>query len=421
MSIRKNAGILADQKLWTRDFTILTLGSVISNLGNVITGFAMALLVLEFTGSTFLYSLFMAANMLPQIIVPLFAGPFLDRFSRRKAIYTLDFISTGMFAVFSVVIGLGFLNYPVIIVCCLMLGIMNSIYTVAYESFYPMLVSKGNYSKAYSISSTLTTLTTVMTPVSAFLYNLVGIVPLLVLDAVSFFIAACFETRIKAKEDYTLLRKDEIYGFKKYKRDFVEGLKYIKTERALAAVTAYFFVNFIAQAVYDILMLPYFKGTYPVNGEYIFMLVTAFCIAGRAIGGVVHYKIKIKPSIKYALSIAVYVTICVINSFILFTPIIVMQILIFIVGFIGVTSYNIRISATQSYVPDEKKARFNGFFSMTTTCGTLIGNLLGGAISEFLPVKAVIIIFMSFNLIVGVFLIMLPNKRYVKELYNKAL
>ena len=33
--------------LWTRDFTIITVGSVISMLGNTVSGFAMSLLVLD--------------------------------------------------------------------------------------------------------------------------------------------------------------------------------------------------------------------------------------------------------------------------------------------------------------------------------------------------------------------------------------
>jgi MFS family permease len=53
----------------------------------------------------------------------------------------------------------------------------------------------------------------------------------------------------------------------------------------------------------------------------------------------------------------------------LFTPIPVMMVLCFLVGVGGITSYTIRISATQSYVPDERKGRFNGAFNMLSTAG----------------------------------------------------
>ena len=37
--------------LWTRDFTIITVGSVISMFGNALAGFAISLFVLDYTES----------------------------------------------------------------------------------------------------------------------------------------------------------------------------------------------------------------------------------------------------------------------------------------------------------------------------------------------------------------------------------
>lgn len=70
--------------LWTRDFTIITLGSVISMFGNAMSGFALSLLVLDYTGSTLLYSIYIVLFTLPQIIMPVLFGAWMDRFSRKK-------------------------------------------------------------------------------------------------------------------------------------------------------------------------------------------------------------------------------------------------------------------------------------------------------------------------------------------------
>ena len=61
--------------LWTRDFTIITLGTVISMFGSAVSGFAIGLLVLDYTSSVFLYALFMVCYSLPRIVLPLLAGP----------------------------------------------------------------------------------------------------------------------------------------------------------------------------------------------------------------------------------------------------------------------------------------------------------------------------------------------------------
>ena len=90
---------MENKPLWTRDFTIITVGSVVSMFGNALSGFAMSLMVLDFTESTMLYAIYLAAFTVPQIIMPIFSGAILDRFSRKRTIYTLDFLSSILYLV----------------------------------------------------------------------------------------------------------------------------------------------------------------------------------------------------------------------------------------------------------------------------------------------------------------------------------
>ncbi|MGN1068486.1 MAG: MFS transporter, partial [Christensenellales bacterium] len=141
------------QPLWTRNFTILTLGTVISMLGNAISGFALSLLILDYTGSTLLYAIFMVVYNLPKIIMPSIAGPYLDRFSRTKVIWSLDYLSAGLYLIIFFLLQGGVFNYALLLFLCIIIGTIDSVYLVAYDSLYPMLISEGNYAKAYSISS----------------------------------------------------------------------------------------------------------------------------------------------------------------------------------------------------------------------------------------------------------------------------
>ena len=122
--------------LWTRDFTIITLGSVISMLGNSMSGFALSLLVLDYTGSNLLYAIYIATFTLPQIVMPIFSGAILDRFSRKKTIYTLDFLSSGVYLVAALILSRGWFSFPMLALFCFIIGSINSIYYVAYDSFY---------------------------------------------------------------------------------------------------------------------------------------------------------------------------------------------------------------------------------------------------------------------------------------------
>ena len=121
--------------LWTRDFTIITLGSVVSMLGNALSGFAMSLMVLDISKSTLLYAIYIAMYTLPQLIVPIFSGAVLDRFSRKKTIYSLDFLSAFLYALMAGILATGWFSFPVFAVYCFLLGSIQSTYMVAYESF----------------------------------------------------------------------------------------------------------------------------------------------------------------------------------------------------------------------------------------------------------------------------------------------
>ena len=130
--------------LWTRDFTIITLGSVVSMFGNSMSGFAMSLMVLDISESTLLYSIYIAMFTLPQLIMPILSGALLDRFSRKKTIYTLDFVSAFLYLLMATALASGWFSFPVFAIYCFILGSIQSIYIVAYESFYPLLISEGN-------------------------------------------------------------------------------------------------------------------------------------------------------------------------------------------------------------------------------------------------------------------------------------
>lgn len=176
-------------------------------LGNAMSGFALSLLVLDYTESSLLYAIYIATFTAPQIIAPIFSGAILDRFSRKRTIYTLDFISAGIYAMAAFILSRGWFSFPVLAVWCFVIGTINSVYMVAYESFYPMLITEGNYSKAYSIASVLETLSAVMIPISTYVYNKVGIAPLLGINAVCFLTAAIAETQIRAEEKYIETQK----------------------------------------------------------------------------------------------------------------------------------------------------------------------------------------------------------------------
>ncbi len=409
--------------LWTKDFTIITIGSVISIAGSVLSGFAMSLFVLDYTGKPFYFALFGILYFLPSVAAPILAGPFLDRFSRKKTIYMLDFITSGIYVIFTLVMQFGRINMPIVAAGTFLIGTINSVYQVAYQSFYPLLITKGNYSKAYSIASSLETLAMMVTPISAFVYNKVGLVPLLAFNAVTYFIAAVMETQITQSEDYIEKRKAEdslegetLRGLKRFASDFKEGMSYLISEKGLLFVAIYFTFSAMDSGVVQTLSLPYFKMNFS-NGEYIFMVVGAGSAIARAVGGLVHYRIKLPQHRKFDIALFVYLVLGLIGAVFLFTPVPVMIILFAMTGLLGVTSYNIRISATQRYVPDEKKGRFNGTFNTLNVIGMLIGQFGSGLLSLALNSRTIITISSLVGMAAAIIFIG-GNRKHIAPIYN---
>ncbi|MCR5605419.1 MAG: MFS transporter [Treponema sp.] len=406
------------QKLWSKNFTIITIGSVVSMFGNNIANFALSLFVLDYTKSTLMFALYMILYTIPQLILPSLAGPFVDKFSRRKTIYTLDFISTGIFAFLAFLAFINHLDYLVVVCFSAILGAINSVYTVAYESFYPMLISEGNFTKAYSVSSTLECIPPFLIPVSIYIYKRTGMAPLFAINAVTFLIAAIMETKISNVKENYVKQDDEAFGFSQYKQNLIEGFKYLKEDKGLMAITFYFLITSFASSSTEIIGLPYFKESFN-NGEYIFMCIYAATFIGRIAGGSLHYKLKIPSSKKFSIALLVYITVSIIGAVTYYLPFIFMLLFNFMDGILGVTSYNIRISSTQSYVPDEKKGRFNGTFSMLTMAGALVGQALSGFLGDNVSDKRLVVsIFFMINLI-AVFCFIYLNKESVKKIYNR--
>lgn len=408
-----------ENPLWTRDFTIITLGSVVSMLGNTLSGFAMNLMVLDFTGSTLLYALYNILYMLPNVLAPVLIGPFLDRRSRKKTIYTLDFVTSGLFAVLTVILRFGGFSFYILAAANLLLGAIGGIYFVAYDSFYPLLITEGNFRRAYSVSSTLETLTVVMVPVSTFIYKSFGILPLFAANTVTYLAAAVMETRIRAQERYVEQRRGEpsnAAGLRRFTADFREGLRYLARERGLLAVALYFFFSCVTGGMTGVATLPYYRNAYP-DGEYVYMLTWGMACLARFIGGIVHYHIRLPERAKYTIAFGVYIALALLEGSYLFFPIPAQMAMTFAVGLLGVTSYTIRISSTQKYVPDDRKGRFNGAFNTLCTAGTLVGQAAAGGLSVLTGERTVVVIANALCLAAAVLLIG-GNRKAVEEIYN---
>ncbi|MBD5155691.1 MAG: MFS transporter [Oscillibacter sp.] len=414
------------QTLWTYDFTVITIGSLISLVGNSMSNFALSLVVLDYTGSTFLYMLFNVSFQLPIMICPVLAGPYLDRMSRKKVIYTLDFLSAGIYFVLFLLMRGGWFSYPALFAVSLLTGAIDGIYVVAFDSFYPNLITEGNFQKGYSIYGMLVDLSGLVGPLASVIYyQMGGAASLFAINAVSFLAAACFEVTIRFQETHMADAPQETAqsAFGQFRRELREGVDYIRGEKGLLLIALYFMTLSVAGST-DELTLPYFLNhaerfaVWPVAAATLYAVLANFMVAGRLAGGVVQYKTQVPKEKKFSVALVVYVVTTALAGSVLFLPVPLMAVSFFLNGVLGVTSYTIRSAAMQSYVPDNKRARFNGIFQMITFLGSVVGSLAVGALAEILPERGIVV---GANILQlgAIYLFIWRGREHVKKVYNR--
>ena len=199
--------------------------------------------------------------------------------------------------------------------------------------------------------------------------------------------------------------------------DTKAGFMYLWSEKGLFFIALYFLFSSFGGGVSNVSLLPYMKEAMP-NGEYYYLIIGGMMMLGRVVTSSWHYRHKLPIDKKFLIAFLVYILLSIIEGTLLFLPLYLMFFLSFCSGCLGVTSYTIRISATQSYVPDEKKGRFNGAFNMLSVLGALIGEGVAGALSVYMDMRFVMLS-TQMVVLVSAFLIMGREKRHVAPIYNR--
>ena len=73
-----------NQKLFSKDFTLVIIGQIISLFGNATIRFALPLYLLNHTGSSALYGMVTACAFIPAILLSPIGGIIADRINKRN-------------------------------------------------------------------------------------------------------------------------------------------------------------------------------------------------------------------------------------------------------------------------------------------------------------------------------------------------
>ena len=401
--------------LWTKNFTIITLGTVISAVGGVAMGFALSFVVFDHTGSTLMMALFAAASSLPGIILPVLLSPYLDNFRRKPVIVGLDYLSAVLYLLFGLYLLKHSFSLPLYLLFSLACGSIGSVYNLAYDSLYPNLIPEGFAQKGYTVSGMLyPTVTMVMTPVASILYTRLGLGVLCLSEGLLLAAAATVETRIQVEEH---AKPGGKFSFRDYIGDFREGFRYLKKEKGLLRIYGYMpITQGISQAT-EPLIRAWFR-TAPGLNLTMYALFTTAQFIGRTVGGLIHYKFEIPPEKRFSLAYLVYVTYSIMDTALLWLGFPLMLVNRGICGFLGINSATLRESSVQNYLPDNMRAKVNAVFNMLYALVPTLLTLAVGALGEVMDYRLCVTLVSAAGLL-PCYLIMWRGREDVKKVYNR--
>lgn len=396
-----------EKGLWTGDFTRITLSSIISGIGGEAMSLPISLLVFEKTQSTFLAALIWVCEMLPDILLPVFAAPLIDRGDKKKWVIALD----GLLAAVYLATGLWIASHPfqygLYVAFTLAVGTISVLYRLAYGAWYPSLIPDGHEQRGYAVSGTLyPAIAIVMAPVATLAYTH------LAMHHIFYIVTVLTVLSVAVKMGIRTVKREkagESYGWAQYKRDFMDGLRYMKKEKGIRNIFSYMAITNGVSSGINIIVQAWYQTVSWLTVTMLGLLTSAE-MTGRMLGGVFCYKKEFPVNKRFAYTKMVYFVYDVLDMLLLFMPYPMMLASRFLCGSLGSVSATIRSAAVQSYLPDNMRARVNAFFNAMFSIGGVLFRLMAGWMGTVMPYRAILPVIGSIGLVSMVVLIVLPGR-----------
>ena len=186
-----------NQKLFSKDFTLVVIGQIISLFGNATIRFALPLYLLNITGSPALYGTVTACALIPAVLLSPVGGVIADRVNKRNIMVILDFFTAGLVFWFTLLMH-GAPLVPLLTVTLMILYGVAGAYQPSVQASIPALTGREHYLAANSVINSVSSFSALTGPVlGGVLYSAYGLKPVLWVCIVCFALSAVMELFIR--------------------------------------------------------------------------------------------------------------------------------------------------------------------------------------------------------------------------------
>jgi len=298
-----------------RNFFCLWFGQIVSQFGDRLTQIALVGLVSKVSMSSSHLALIMSMAIIPVFIISPISGVYIDRWSKRKTMYTSDLLR-GIFILLIPIFFLKLKAFAVVYVLLFLSFSAGKFFIPAKMAFIPEITKKEDIFLANSLISITATIAAIIGfGLGGIIVERWGVTSAFGLDAGTFFVSALAIFLISTKEksnfkvsDITNIGKKVIKEVKQsFVGEFHEGIKYIFTSNETKyAFKMFFFIFSYIGGLYVVFIRFIQEVLSTVTSDLGF--VTVSLGAGIFIGSLVYGQIANKFSIKKVINLSLLFT-----------------------------------------------------------------------------------------------------------------
>lgn len=244
-----------------KNFSLLFIGSIVSQFGDVAYNFAIAIYVMDITKGAFLPALYVVVSMGTYFLFMLFGGAIADRINKVRVMYITDFLRGlvmcgGYLAIQLIPNNMS--QYYALIGIALLISLLGSLFGPASLALIPLVVQQDDLQKANSYMSMKNSLLMILgLAIGGIMYDYLGVGLIFIVNGISYILSGISEMFIHI-EGYTNIVKTKIKeAIKHIFTDLKEGYLYLIKDKPLLCIAIFaLFVNF-AFAPLFLTIIPY--------------------------------------------------------------------------------------------------------------------------------------------------------------------
>lgn len=263
-------------------------GNGISEIGGAFGTFCNSILVYQLTGSTLALGSMWLLYFIPSLIIQLFIGPYIDRWSRKWIMVISQWTRSIIFLILLVAVLLAELEVWQIYTVQIMVGLISPLYVSANHAITPTIVIKKQLQSANAYIDGIVRIMSFLAPIFAgFVIQYLGVNITLMFVSLMLFVSGSTLLLINEQRD----KRNTLSNTWLY--EFTEGLHFFFKQRIIVWLGVFLTVVQLGVGVTMVTTLPYITDV--LNGSYsdYGYFMAGFPI-GYFIGAMIVPRIKLK-------------------------------------------------------------------------------------------------------------------------------